>query len=420
MKLWRWILALVIIAALAAFGWHWVAEDPGYVLLRFRGTTVQTSLLAAVVMLLLLWALIGVLWRAVHWPFGAFSRRHRRVSRQRLADGLVALMEGRHGDAERDLHRASRLGALRGPALLAAAEAASRRGEHGRALEALDQAAQVAPRAARVLRARVLRRDGKSAEALALLTPEADSGNLSPGGWREFVLAALAAGDTRRARTALEPLQKSGVMGARAYNALETQVLVASIQAAGDGAVLNTLWSQWPKAQRRAPAVVDAYARKAAGYGLTLPAMDEVESALRREWSPQLVETYSLLAGDDDLDARLRRAEGWLDAHPNDPSLLLALGRLCVRLKQWNKARQHLERSLALTSSASAWEALGDTYTGLGDAALAQRCYRNAIAMVRDDRIEPLPESTIVGGRLDTRPIAVEERDVHGVPRLKE
>jgi HemY protein len=418
MKLWRWILLLVMVAAVAAFGWHWVAEDPGYVLVRFRGVTAQTSLLAAVVLLLLAWVAITMLWRLARWPFGAFSRRHRRLSQQRLAEGLVALMEGRHSDAERDLNRASRLDTLRGPALLAAAEASSRRGEHGRALESLDEAAQVAPRAARVLRARVLRRDGKPVEALTLLTPEADNGNLSPGGWREFALAALAIGDTRRAREALEPLQKSGVLGARAYNALETQVLIASINAASDGAVLNTLWSQWPKGQRRSPAVVDAYARKAAGFGLVLPAMDEVESALRREWSSPLVETYGTLPGGD-LEARLRRVEAWQDAHPNDPHLLLALGRMCVRLSLWSRARQYLERSLALLPSANAWEALGDTYSGLGDAALAQRCYRNAIAVARGESVEPLPAGNVVGGRLDTRPIAIEERDEHGMPRLR-
>jgi HemY protein len=418
MKLWRWILLLVIVAALAAFGWHWIAEDPGYVLIRFRGYTAQTSLLASVVLLLLAWVAIIALWRLARWPFGAFSRRHRRLSQQRLADGLVALMEGRHSEAERDLSRASRLDTLRGPALLAAAEASSRRGEHHRALESLDEAAQVAPRAARVLRARVLRRDGRPAEALTLLIPEADNGNLSPGGWREFALAALASGDTRRAREALDPLQKSGVVGARAYNALETLVLVASIQAATDGAVLNTLWSQLPKGQRRAPAVVDAYARKAASFGLVLPAMDEVESALRREWSSQLVETYGMLPGDD-LDARLRRAEAWQETHPNDPSLLLALGRMCVRTNLWGKARQYLERSLALVPSPGAWEALGDTYTGLGDNTLAQRCYRNAIALARGESAEALPAANIVGGRLDTRPIAIEERDEHGVPRLR-
>lgn len=418
MRVWRWILLLAIVAALAAFGWHWVAEDPGYVLIRLRGWRVETTVVAALVLLLLVWGLLTAVWRLLRWPFGAVSQRHRRVSRQRLGDGLVALMEGRHGDAERDLHRASRLDSLRGPALLAAAEAASRRGEHGRALEALAEAGQTAPRAARVLRARVLRRDGKPAEALALLAPEADSGSLTPGGWRELALAALATGDRRRALAALEPLQKSGALGRHGYAALEAQVLTAAIDAAPDGAALNTLWSQLPKSQRRVPAAVAAYARRAAGYGLLLPAMDELESALRREWSPLLVETWGSLDSDD-VDARLRRAEGWLDAHPNDAGLLLALGRLCVRLKLWGKAQQYLERSLALDPGAGAWEALGDVHVGQGNAALAQRCYRNALALTRGQATTALP-SDHRAMPLDTRPVAIEERDVHGVPRLRE
>lgn len=416
MRLWRWVLLLVIVAALAAFGWHWVAEDPGYVLLRLRGWRVETTVVAALAILLLAWALLVALWRLARWPFGAMSRRHRRSSRQRLAAGLLALMEGRHGDAERDLHRAARLDALRGPALLAAAEAASRRGEHGRALEALDQAGQVAPRAARVLRARVLRRDGKAADALALLRPEADSGNLTPGGWREFALAALASGDLSQARAALEPLQKSGALGARGYAELEARVLVGVLDAAPDAAALNALWSQLPKTQRRVPAAVEAYARRAAGFGMILPAMDELESALRREWSSSLVETWGAL-GNEDLEVRLRRAEGWLDAHPNDAGLLLALGRMCVRQQLWGKARQYLERSLALAPSAGAWEALAESHAGQGDAAQAQRCYRNALALARGETVAP---AAAVRGAIDTHPIAIEDRDQHGMPRLRE
>ena len=418
MRLWRWILLLVIVAALAAFGWHWVAADPGYVLLRLHGWRVETTVVAAVLILLLAWALLTVLWRLLRWPFGAFSRRHRRLSQQRMGDGLIALIEGRHGDAERDLNRASRLDSLRAPALLASAEAASRRGEHGRALEALNQASQSAPQAARVLRARVLRREGKPAEALALLAPESDKGTLTPGGWRELALAALASGDVRRARAALDPLQKSGALGTRAYAALEAKVLIATINVAPDGAALNTLWSQLPKAQRRVPAVIDAYARRAAGFGLILPAMDEVESALRREWSPLLVETYGVLGGDD-LEARLRRAESWLDGHPNDATLLLTLGRMCVRLKLWGKANQYLQRSLALAPSAGAWEALGDTFAGQGNPEQAQRCYRNALSLIRGDAVESLPQEQRAD-RLDTRPVAIEERNEHGVPRLRE
>lgn len=416
MRLWRWLLLLVIVAAVAAFGWHWVAEDPGYVLLRMRGWRVETTVIAAVVLWLLAWAVLSLAWSLLRWPFGALSRRHRRLSQQRLGEGLVALIEGRHGDAERDLNRASRLESLRGPALLAAAEAASRRGESARALESLDRASQYVPQAARVLRARLLRREGKPAEALALLAPEADKGTLTPGGWRELAQAARESGDLRRARTALEPLQKSGALGSRAYAALETQILADTLQAAPDGAALNTLWSQLPKAQRRPPTVVDAYARRAAFFGLMLPAMDELESALRREWSPRLIETWGLLAGDD-LEPRLRRAEAWLDVHPNDAHLLLALGRMYVRLKLWGKARQYLERSLALEPVAGAWEALGDTFAGQGDAAEAQRCYRNALAMTRGEAVRDTRSRT--GGAIDTTVIAVEERDQHGVPRLR-
>ncbi|BDU19848.1 heme biosynthesis HemY N-terminal domain-containing protein [Dyella sp. GSA-30] len=418
MKLWRWILLLVIVAALAAFGWHWVAEDPGYVLIKVRGYTAELTLVAAVVAVVVIAAVISVIWRLVRWPFGAISRRHRRTSRERMSAGLVALMEGRNGDAERDLQRASRLDSLRGPALLASAEAASRRGEHARALETLGEAAQSAPQAARVLRARFLRREGRSAEALALLAPEADSGSLTPGGWRELALAAVAAGDMRRARQALEPLQKSSAIGQRAYASLETLVLTGAILAAPDGAALNTLWSQLPKPQRRISAVVDAYARRAASFGMMLPAMDEVESALRREWSSPLITTYGSLTGDDG-EGRLRRAEGWLDAHPNDAQLLLTLGRMCVRVKLWGKARQYLERALALDPSSAIWEALGDVYAGEGDNAQAQRCYRNALAMARGEAVQLAPNEQR-GGRLDTRPVAIEERTEHGVPRLRE
>ncbi|HWU75411.1 MAG TPA: heme biosynthesis HemY N-terminal domain-containing protein [Rhodanobacter sp.] len=418
MRLWRWILLLVIAAALAAFGWHWVAADPGYVLLRWHGWRVETTVVAALAILLLGWGLLSLFWRLLRWPFGAFTRRHRRLSQQRLGEGLIALAEGRHGDAERDLNRAARLDNLRGPALLASAEAASRRGEPARALESLNQASQAAPQAARVLRARLLRREGKPAEALALLVPESDKGTLTPGGWRELALAALQSGEPRRAREALAPLQKSGALGSRGYAALEAQVLVATLHAASDGATLNALWSQLPKSQRRVAAVVDAYARRASSFGLTLPAMDEVESALRREWSPLLIETYGTLPGDD-VEARLRRAEGWLDAHPNDAALLLTLGRMCVRLNLWGKARQYLERSLALLPGAGAWEALGDAFAGQGDATQAQRCYRNALAFARGDTVTPLAQRA-QAGQPDTHPIAIEERDKHGMPWLRQ
>ncbi|NII12321.1 heme biosynthesis HemY N-terminal domain-containing protein [Oleiagrimonas sp. C23AA] len=415
MRLWRWILLLILLAALAAAGWHWLAQDPGYVLVRIRGWRVQSTLVVAVLLVALALFLLGLVWRLLSWPFGAVTRRHRRISRQRLSEGLVALAEGRHAAAERALGRAARHHPLRGPALLASAEAASQRGDVSQAQHALDQAAADVPQAARVLRARVLRREGRDADALALLMHEAEAGKLPPAGWREYVEAALAAGDLEHAREGLEPLRKSGALQTRLYAELEARVIGAWLARIERADALAEAWGRLPRSQRRAPGVVDAYARRAAQLGASLAAMDEVEAALRRQWSSPLAATYGALEGRD-TESRLRKAEGWLDAHTDDAALLATLGRLCVRLKLWGKAHQYLERSLRLAPSSNAWEVQGDAYLGQGNTALAQHCYRNALRLARGEPVDALPGTSPVapGSELTV----TEERDEHGMPRM--
>lgn len=412
MKLWRWVLLLLVVAAIAAFGWHWVAEDPGYVLIRLHSWRVQTSLVVALVGLLLLWAILTFVWRAIRWPLGALSARHRRVSYQRLAQGFVALYEGRHGEAERALGRAARHATLRAPALLAAADAARRRGATQRALEILDEASQEAPQAARVLRARTLRDAGRAAESLQLLGPESDNGKLSPAGWREWVEAALAAGQPERARAGLEPLRKSGGLSAGACAALESRVLRAALDAASSADALKDLWRGLSRGQRAEPALIVSYARRAAHFGAGLAAMDEIEGALKREWNDDVLRVYGELDGDN-AEARIRRAEKWLDAHAEDPVLLATLGRMCARQGLWGKAHDYLQRALALQPTPQAWEALGDVASGQSDNAAAANCYQNALKLQRGDDTTALPASIEAEG--DPSP---EERGEHGLPRL--
>jgi HemY protein len=416
MKLWRTILLLLIIAVIAAFAWHWLAADPGYLQLRMRGTTIETSVVVAITCLLLLWAMLTACWHLLRWPFRYWNHSVQRRGRERLAGGLTAFVEGEYAQAERSLAKAASHEAFRTPALLVLARAAHERGAEDRAKQALDDVGASGARAADTLRARFLIENGRNAEALALLKTNAAANTLSLRGWRLLIDSALAAGDTQAALDALRALARSQSLTSETQATLETRVLAAALAAAPDAPKLNVLWSGASRAQRRRPELIAAFARCAAALGQTLAAMDEIESAERREWSEELAACYGNL-GSAELPARTRKAEGWRAIAPNSAALLTTIGRLYTQQSLWAKAEEPLERALAIAESPAAWEALGDCHKGEGDAATANTCYANALHISRGEPTTPVG-ARLPRGPVDTRPLAFEERSEHGVPRL--
>ena len=416
MRMWRFILLLLLVAVIAALAWTWLAADPGQVQVRIRGTTLETSVVVAITGLVVLWALLTLCWHLLRWPFRAWGRSVQRRGRERLASGLTAFAEGEYAAAERDLAKAAHHAAFRTPALLVLARAAHERGAEQRASQALDDVGVVGSRAADGLRARFLIENGRGAEALALLKKNAAADTLSLRGWRLLIDAALAAGDPQAALDALPALARSQSLTADTQAALETRVLAAALAGAPDAARLNALWSGATRAQRKRPELVAAFARRAAALGETLAAMDEIESAQRREWSDELATAYGEL-GVSEMPARTHEAEGWLATAPNNPALLTTLGRLYVQQSNWSRADDVLERALAAAPTAAAWEALGDCRRGEGDLASANTCYANALRAARGEAtvaVGPLRPR----GAVDTHPLAFEERSEHGVPRL--
>ncbi|HEU4663509.1 MAG TPA: heme biosynthesis HemY N-terminal domain-containing protein [Dokdonella sp.] len=416
MRLWRTVLLFLLAALVAALAWHWLAADPGYVQVRLRGTTIESSLVVAVALLLVLWLGLVLAWSFVRWPFRAWGRSVKRRGRERLAAGLTAFAEGEYAQAERDLARAAQHPAFRTPALLVSARAAYERGAPERAAQALDAVEPGGARAADATRARFLVESGRPADALALLKPKAATGELSLRGWRLLAEAALAQGDVQTALDALPKLARSHSLTADALAALETRVLAAALAAAPDATHLNAAWSGATRAQRRRPELVVAFARRSAALGQVLAAMDEIESAQRREWSDLLASAYGEL-GAEEAATRVRKAEGWLAQAPNSAALLTTLGRLYALLGQHGKAEESLERALALAPSSAAWEALGECRKSEGDLAGANAAYANALRCARGEPTVALAP-LLARGPLDTRPIAFEERSEHGVPRL--
>jgi len=69
-----------------------------------------------------------------------------------------------------------------------------------------------------------------------------------------------------------------------------------------------------------------------------------IEQVLKSNWDSGLAMRYGRCEGT--AKDQLTQLERWLQAHPQDPELHWALGRLCQRESLWGKARLHLETSL--------------------------------------------------------------------------
>jgi HemY protein len=363
----------------------------------------------------LLWFGLWTLWYLLRLPFHAWRRLARRQARTRLATGLLALHEGRWARAESLLAAAADEPEARAAALLGAREAALRRDDRIAAATHLTTLAKADPNVAALLAAEAQLAQDDAAGAIASLQPLAERRALPPRGRVLLVEAQRRAGQAALALERLSELRNEPSLAADALTALETNVAADALAQSGDVDVLENRWQGLPPRLREMPSVVAAYARRAAALGREAAAADAIAAQLERAWDPDLVRVYGELPPDG--DSRRERAEAWLAAHPDDPTLLLALGRLSARERLWSRAEEQLHRAVALGAGAEAWEALGAVHSAQGDSPRAELAYANALRVGRG-------EAALGIGRTLREQIASEAvaelRNEHGLPLLRE
>ena len=163
-----WLLLAIAGAVLAQF----LLRDPGFVQVRYLGTTVEMTLVGLALMAVAagfaLW-LLWLLWQALGWPLRLWRRRRERAARAVLAEGLDALHHGRWVDAEAILLRAAQDPVFATPARIGAARAAAARGDAAAANAHLDAIATSQPAARAIALAEIALADGRPDDALAAL-----------------------------------------------------------------------------------------------------------------------------------------------------------------------------------------------------------------------------------------------------------
>ena len=421
MKPLRNLLILLVVLALGVVAAQWLSQqqryDLGEVVVRAGGNDyiapMPQAVLALVIGLLVLW----LLWTLLSLPFRAWGRYRRKRGRARLIEGLRAYELGHWNKAGKALVAAADDKEVAPVALPPAIRLAELRGDDegaralGRELAARDPVAHALLEAERLLA------QARPVDAInALDAPAAQP--LPPRGLLLRTEALPLIGRAGEAYGQLGALRQQQVLGQAAWSALEQRLAAQSLEQAGDTNALAERWEGLSRSLRAEPAVVAAYARRAAALHWDDAALRSLEQALDARWDEELVVLYGELPLEK-FDSRRASAQRWLAGHAASPGLLLTLARLARRQQQWPQAEEFLHRAIAQGAGAAAWEELGEGFAAAGETVLAAQCYRNALHAPRGHAVEELAGHRDLRGQIHDQAVA-EDRDEHGVPRLRE
>lgn len=395
---------LLLIIALITFIGGFVAwqmlESSGYVLIAFGNYTIDMSLWTLVLLILVLWVFVRLLMyllRAMVEPGQKFLRNRVSVRQQRYrkrtAKGLLQFIEGRWSQARNSLKRAAKYSDMPLVNYLAAANAAYELGDKEDANRLLVKAEQVAPGgelAIGLAQTKMYLHDERYEEALAILQRLHKSSPDHPLVLRLLESAHRGLNDWRSLEKLLPDLRRFKVYDKPTLLRVESEVysslmLDLASQAKGSGKADDTealiqLWQEMPKAIRADKQVLLSYISSLHQLGKSNLAESLLRKSLKTSWDDALVRLYGLVGGDNP-QKQLIIAEAWLRERPNDPELMLALGRLSQRNQLWGKARDYLESSLALRAQPDAYAELARLMVQLGEHEKSAQYYQQGLML---------------------------------------
>jgi HemY protein len=379
--------ALILTMALGALVAHYVLQENGYVLINFQGYSVQMSVPIMAFVLLLAYLAVRIvvrLWRAPRRLGQYAADRRSRKAGERITQGYIELGQGNFARSEKLLTRGARHSETPLLNYLAAARAAQAQGNKQRRDNWLSMAQEQEPGASTaVLLAqaelqlenqerdaathslqKILEETPKNTVAMRMLA----SIFLEDKNWE--ALEELLPQLRRFAKTQPEQLDDWTVM---AWSEL---LKIRPVDPKNSKVLIKKL----PRHLRENAQILKAQAE---GY-IASERVDEAEvlvrKALDRHWDNDLVRLYGVIKSPAKAKL-LKRAEAWLAQRPEDPTLLLAAGRLCVQNKLWGKARSYFETSLGIEPSPETWHELGQLLTQMGEAESASDAYQKGLTL---------------------------------------
>lgn len=318
--------------------------------------------------------------------------RQKQEAQQTLFDALIAYFEGRYGRAERlaaralDVEKGAQPRAI--GALLAAASADAIRnfGKRDTYLKRSELATPDTHLARLMTEANLMIREHRYEDALELLSHAKLIAPKLTTALRLELAARQQLGQHALALPLIDQLEKSeAIQPAQALQLRRVAWIAQLKEDISDPQAFRRFWNKLPDEARYDAGLAQAAVRRLVEWQLWREARDVLVDALDNAWDGTLALEFARLADGapaEEVMARIQQAEAWLEQHPSDPNLLLALGRLCRRQQLWGKARSYLEASLSVWASAIAHIELARLLTELEESEAAQRHFEAAASEI--------------------------------------
>ncbi|MDI4636550.1 MULTISPECIES: heme biosynthesis HemY N-terminal domain-containing protein [Halomonadaceae] len=397
------ILLIVLGLAVGALFGQLMQTLPGYWLVRVGDTSVQTSFWFGLVLLLgaflVLHFVLRILMR-MRRPVSRLklwsSRNRNRNAMRRTVRGLVALAEGRWKRAEKSLVKAADDSSTPLVNYLSAALAAHYQGRYEQADTLLKRAhlsTEGADTAVGMVQAQLMLDRQHYEEALATLTRLDKQLPDHPQILKLLKQAYLSVSDWDGLRRLMPRLARHQLIAEDERQELEQrayrELIVQASRNPDDIERVRNLWADMPDHLRSNIELVGLYAEALVRGGEEGIAERLLRHSLKDHWDARLVLRYGLL--NVDASRQLAYAEKWLQERPNDPDLLLTLGRLSLRNAYWGKAQEYFVSSQRQRPSGVVCAELARLFANLGEHNKSQLYYRQSVELL-DRSLPALPQ----------------------------
>lgn len=394
---------LVILACLTGYVFFLLGQlQPGNYVKIYVGsyllelTFLQFLVLVFVMVLAfhLFFALIKAVWKAPKSFTGWRSKRANKKADASLGAGYLSLMKGDWRIAEKSLLK--KTDASRVPYInyLAAAQAAQEQGRMQQRDEYLSEAYKAAPNerlAIGLTKARLHQSAGQYDQAAATLQDIVDIGQKNAQFTAMLMQTHQHLGNWKKAVALLPVAKKQNALPQSMLDNIYNESHTANLRSADN---IESAWKALPRDQRKRIPNILLYASALIEKGDHADAEKLIRSALKSDWSEELVHLYGSI--ETDKPAKLRRVvEGWLLARSENAELNLAAGQFAMQEKNFDLAKEYLQKAIQFGQLPKAYSLLGEAYEASNESGKALQLYRaGMVSLSKNNDAEMIADVT--------------------------